>query len=136
MISRRRILLSGGLWVAGLVFGYPHRVPAGQEAAEILMTSDYAGGRVGFDPIGLLVRPGQTIRWINAGDNVHSSTAYHPQYFQRPLRIPATAVPWDSGILLKRGDRFEVKLTVEGIYDCYCAPPRGGRDGGPYHRCK
>ena len=37
------------------------------------------GSHVWFDPIGLLVRPGQTVRWTNReAGNVAHATAYHP----------------------------------------------------------
>src|SRR5207248_347887 len=38
------------------------------------------------------------------------------------LRIPEAAIPWDSGFLVNRGDHFEVRLTVPGVYDYYCQP--------------
>lgn len=36
--------------------------------------------------------------------------------------IPEAAIPWDSGFLVNRGDHFEVRLTVPGVYDYYCQP--------------
>ena len=44
---------------------------------EIAMRSDTAGSTVWFDPIGVLVAPGATIRWV-VKENVHTTTAYHP----------------------------------------------------------
>jgi len=38
------------------------------------------------------------------------------------LRILATASPWNSGYLINAGDSYEVRLTVEGIYDYCCIP--------------
>jgi len=38
------------------------------------------------------------------------------------LRIPLAALPWNSGYLVNAGDSYEVRLTVEGIYDFYCIP--------------
>lgn len=83
-----------------------------------------------FDPIGLSVEPGTTVRFrIDAGS--HSATAY-------PDRIPARADPFDSGTF-SRG-RFEHTFHAEGTYDYYCIPHRSagmvgrivvGRPGGP-----
>ena len=117
---------------------------APSDAVEIAMKSDPDGAHVWFDPIGLLIRPGQTVRWINGGNgNVHTATAYHPDNGNRALRIPEAAAPWDSGYLVNPGDRFEVTLTVEGTYDYFCAPHEAagmvgriivGRPGGPGSR--
>src|ERR1043166_6001394 len=87
----------------------------------VKMRSDALGSRVWFDPIGLYVEPGATVRWI-VRENVHTTTAYHPQNDHHPLRMPESAVAWDSGFLVHPGDHFEVTLTVPGVYDYYCMP--------------
>ena len=88
---------------------------------EIRLRSDTLGTKVRFDPIGVLIEPGQTVRWVNES-NVHTSTAYHPDNDGHALRIPEAAEPWDSGYLVEPGDSFEVTLTAPGVYDYYCAP--------------
>lgn len=79
------------------------------------------------------------MRWINA-EHVHTAIAYHPRNDQHSLRIPEKAVPWDSGYLRAPGQRFEVTLRVEGVYDYFCTPHEGlgmvgrivvGKPGGP-----
>jgi len=85
------------------------------------MRSDAQGSRVWFDPVGLYVEPGATVRWI-VRENVHTATAYHPRNDNHPLRIPESAVPWDSGFLVHPGDHFDVTLSVPGVYDYYCMP--------------
>ncbi|MGH7619017.1 MAG: plastocyanin/azurin family copper-binding protein, partial [Gemmatimonadaceae bacterium] len=85
------------------------------------MRSDVLGSRVWFDPIGLLVAPGTTVRWI-VQENVHTTTAYHPRNGNHALRIPKGAVPWDSGVLVHPRDHFDVTLTVPGVYDYFCQP--------------
>jgi plastocyanin len=85
------------------------------------MRSDGLGSQVWFDPIGLYVEPGTTVRWI-VRDNVHTTTAYHPDNDRHSLRIPEGATPWDSGFLVNPGDHFDVRLTVPGVYDYYCMP--------------
>jgi hypothetical protein len=52
---------------------------------------------------------------------VHTTSAYSPKNGNHSLRIPKEAQPWASDFLLP-GQRFEVRLTTEGVYDYYCAP--------------
>ena len=103
------------------------------------MRSREKGAHVAFDPIGVLVQPGTTIRWIVEAD-VHTTTAYHPSNDSHPLRIPQDAQPWTSDYLINPGNSFEVTLTVEGVYDYYCLPHEEagmvgrivvGKPGGP-----
>jgi plastocyanin len=124
--SRREFLKAGGLALAGLGiaprFGTLLLASPGPKLIE--MRSDALGSRVWFDPIGLYVQPGTTVRWI-ARENVHTTTAYHPKNDHHPLRIPDGAAPWDSGFLVKPGATFDVTLTVPGVYDYYCIPHEG-----------
>lgn len=123
MPTRRHILRAGGGLAAG--FFLPAgliRASAADDVVEIHMQGRPDGSAVWFDPIGLLVRPGQTIRWINSDPgNSHTATAYHPRNDDRPLRIPETAQPWNSDYLLPN-EHFDVTLTVEGVYDYFCIP--------------
>lgn len=115
MIFTRRTLLVGA--AAALA------TPAGAEApVEIVMQGSGDGTHVWFDPVGVLVAPGRTLRWVNReAGNVHTATAYHPANFDRPQRIPAAAGAWDSDYLMP-GESFEVTLTEPGVYDYYCVP--------------
>jgi plastocyanin len=120
-LSRRAVLRAGGLMLAGLAAPAVVRPAQARGVVEIRLRSDALGTKVGFDPIGLLIEPGQTVRWVNEA-NVHTSTAYHPDNDDHALRIPEAAEPWDSGYLIEPGDQFEVTLTVPGVYDYFCAP--------------
>jgi plastocyanin len=132
--SRRDFLRAGGLTLAALglasrdaAAGVLSRFtrPGVRAPLEIIeMRSDDAGSEVWFDPIGVHVDPGTTIRWI-VRQNVHTTTAYHPRNGKHPLRIPERAQPWDSGYLVNPGDHFDVTLTVPGVYDYYCMPHEG-----------
>lgn len=119
-LTRREWLQSGGYVLAGLLLPWP-AVPAGPPTAEIRLRSSADGGRVWFDPVGLWVARGTTVRWVNEA-NVHTATAYHPANDNHALRIPRRAAPWDSGYLVNPGDSFEATLTEPGVYDYYCAP--------------
>jgi plastocyanin len=82
-------------------------------------------GRTFFDPAGLHIAPGDTVRWVQMS-GYHSISAYHPKNDNHELRIPQSAQPWDSDILLvqspKRGSTFEQVFTVPGVYDYFCKP--------------
>ena len=139
LLGRRAVLRAGGLVLAGLAAPAGFRSVRAGDMVEIRLRSDTLGTKVWYDPIGLLVEPGQTVRWVNES-NVHTSTAYHPANGGHALRIPKAAEPWDSGYLVEPGDRFEVTLTVPGVYDYFCAPHAVagmvgriivGRPGGP-----
>src|SRR3954447_8321611 len=135
-MRRRRLLAGGGLLLAAPALRPARAAPS---VVEVRLRSDPDGARVGFDPIGLKVAPGTRIRWMVEAD-VHTTTAYHPDNDHHPLRIPEAAEPWDSGYLVDPGQAFEVTLTVEGVYDYFCAPHEMagmvgriivGRPGGP-----
>ncbi|MCL4674701.1 MAG: hypothetical protein KJZ59_01415 [Pararhodobacter sp.] len=118
-LARRRVLALGGGILATLTM--PSIVRAGPlEVIEMRGTA--RGERVWFRPHGLAVALGATIRFVNRDPgNSHTSTAYHPDNFDRRRRIPQAARPWDSDFLLP-DDSFEVTLTVPGVYDYYCIP--------------
>ena len=119
--SRREFVKAGGLAVAGFALLPNRRLFSASAPAIVEMRSDASGSRVWFDPIGLYVAPGTTVRWI-VRENVHTTTAYHPRNDHHSLRIPEHAKPWDSGFLVNPGAHFEVTLDVPGVYDYYCAP--------------
>jgi len=109
-----------GLLVALLV-----AVPASAATFEVRAVMSKDGAQVYFDPVGLRIQPGDTVRWIQV-NGYHSVTAYHPANGDRELRIPERAEPWDSGILLAeypaKGSTFEHRFTIPGVYDYLCTP--------------
>ena len=132
MATRREFLRAGGWTLAGLaaagvdprLAGARVRSLLGARAGrvvEIRMRSDARGSRVWFDPLGVRISPGTTVRWVLEA-NVHSTTAYHPDNGSWAPRIPAGARPWDSGILTEPGHTFEHRLDAPGVYDYYCIP--------------
>jgi plastocyanin len=120
MITRRELLWGGGSLAVAFLAGSRSIVVTADDVVAIEMKSDVQGSHVSFDPIGVLVRSGQTVRWTCAS-NVHTASAYHPKNGGHSLRIPDGAEPWDSKYLLP-GQTFEVTLTVEGVYDYFCLP--------------
>src|SRR3954462_13315901 len=89
MSTRRHVLRIGGgrLLPRSLL---PRSADAA-EAVEIRMQGNADGSKVWFDPIGVLVQPGQTICWTNRDPgNAHTTTAYH-------LRILVTSIAFRRG---------------------------------------
>jgi plastocyanin len=118
--TRRKVLAMGGGMAAALSL---LKAPAGAAGVvEIGMEGRGDGSRVWFDPIGVLIEPGQTVRWVNRdAGNAHTTTAYHSGNFGKPRRIPAAAAAWNSDYLLPE-EVFEVTLTEPGVYDYFCVP--------------
>lgn len=117
ILTRRRMLEAGGGILAALLAR-----TAAASPIEIVMQGKTDGSHVWFDPVGLHLRPGQTVRWINRDrGNSHTVTSYHPEIFERPLRIPAKAKPWNSDYLLP-DETFSLRFDEEGVYDYYCVP--------------
>ncbi|MDY6780855.1 MAG: plastocyanin/azurin family copper-binding protein, partial [Halobacteria archaeon] len=93
---------------------------------EVSMTSENI-----FDPIGLHIQPGDTVKWVNNG-GVHSSHSYDD-------RIPEGASTWASGTY-SEGESWSHTFETEGTYDYYCTPHKSlgmvgrivvGKPGGP-----
>lgn len=127
-VTRRRMLGMGGGLVAALSLA--PLAGRGADAVEIVMDGRRDGSRVWFDPVGLRIAPGQTVRWVNRdAGNAHTATAYHPDNGGRPRRIPDGVPPWDSDYLLP-GETFAVTLEMPGVYDYFCVPhERAGMAG-------
>ncbi|HXJ81443.1 MAG TPA: plastocyanin/azurin family copper-binding protein [Candidatus Methylomirabilis sp.] len=118
MLPRRRFMGTVGLALAS--FAVPRRLHAA-DIIEIRMRNDASRVKSWYEPIGILIKPGQTVRWILDMD-VHSSAAYHPKNAMHSLRIPEQAQPWDSGLMTTKGAHFDHTFTVEGVYDYFCLP--------------
>ncbi|MFP4175145.1 MAG: plastocyanin/azurin family copper-binding protein [Halobacteriales archaeon] len=105
---------------------------------EVEMVTD--GSEYYFDPIGLHVEPGDTVRWVNV-EGSHSSTAYEEgNGGAEETRIPEGAEAWNSDTLSEQGATFEYTFEEEGTYDYFCIPHKTlgmigrivcGEPGGP-----
>jgi len=120
IVTRRRVIGSGVGLIAALSIAPFADAAAG--TIEVTMRGKGGGSTVWFDPLGIHVLPGQTIRWTNRDPgNSHTVTTYHPAVLHRPRRIPKRATPWNSDYLLP-GESFSLTLTEAGVYDYYCVP--------------
>ena len=121
MTLTRREILGAGVGLAAAL-SLSSLAVSGGEMIEVKMQGRDDGSHVWFDPIGILIKPGQTIRWTNLNPgNSHTTTAYNPTNFKRPLRMPKAAKSWDSDYLLP-DESFSVTFTEQGVYDYYCIP--------------
>jgi plastocyanin len=142
-VTRREML--GGLALAA---AWPAWSSA-QEPVTIRLAVNYPNGQYYFDPVGVFVPVGGTVRWqfpfrggIGALMGITIS-AFHPANDNHELRIPEQAQPFDSGPMNKAVDgfiRFDHTFTVEGTYDYFSASHEVlgmvgrivvGRPGGP-----
>jgi plastocyanin len=107
---------------AAVLLGAPVAATAATVEVKLVQTPE---GRTYFDPSGIHIDRGDTVRWVQIS-GFHSITAYHPSNDHHELRIPSSAKPWDSDILLeeypKTGSTFEHTFTVDGVYDYFCKP--------------
>ena len=120
-VSRRRLLQ--GLLGAGLLW-----LPACKRAftqaqvaphTYVVEMKDFF-----YDPIGLYLRRGDTVVWLEAREQVktrHTATAYHPA-FDKKLRIPEGAAPWNSGFFEQIGQTWSYTFNDVGIHDYFCIP--------------
>lgn len=121
VVAFREALLAACLASAASL-GAPALATGATVEVRLIQTS---AGETFFSPAGVHIAPGDTIRWVQI-NGFHSVTAYHPTNDNHELRIPASAKPWDSDVLLgtypKSGATFEQVFTVQGVYDYFCKP--------------
>jgi plastocyanin len=126
-MNRREALKLSGMGMVALflpTLQRSARAAADSKVVEIKIISNYNSGQVYFDPIGVFIEKGQTIRWVSSqlGNSVF---AFHPDNDNHELRIPETAKSFNSGKFplmrsaWKNMNRFEWTFDVEGTYDYY-----------------
>jgi len=112
---------------------------SGGKTHTVQMASE--NGQEIFDPIGLKVEPGDTVKWVIKSGS-HSSTSYSPgnPSDNGADLIPKGAKSWNSGVLSGTGSSFSYTFEKEGTYDYYCIPHKQlgmvgrivcGKPGGP-----
>jgi len=142
-VSRRTLIAALGAGVLAL----PRQGFA--QAAVVRIGLAFPRGQYFFDPAGIWVARGGTVRWefaFNGGVGALmgvSVTAFHPANENHELRIPDSAKPFDSGPMNKAADgfiRFDQTFDVEGTYDYFSITHESigmvgrvvvGRPGGP-----
>jgi plastocyanin len=111
-IDRRDFLLaSTGLYLTA------SQLHAQTIVHEVKIVLNYDRGLWYYDPVGLYIEPGDTVRW-QALRWTPTVTSFHPDIDNHELRIPEGAEPFDSGMLAAM-QIWEKTFTVEGTYDYY-----------------
>ena len=72
-----------------------------------------------FEPVGLHVRPGDTVVFVASSPH-HTATAYHAQHV-KSHRVPEGVEPFSSPVV-PVGDTWSYTFTVPGTYDVWCGP--------------
>ncbi|WP_049900291.1 cupredoxin domain-containing protein [Halococcus agarilyticus] len=86
---------------------------------QALISQGEGGAGFFFEPTGLYVEPGDTVKFTMATPH-HNVVAYHPQFgYQR--RIPRLVPPF-SGPLLPQGGYWLYTFEKPGVYEMNCAP--------------
>lgn len=90
-------------------------LPADTLTVKVMGTSEDAR----FEPAVLQLEVGDVIRFVII-EGLHTVTAYHPDN-RRPLRMPESAVSFDSGMLTE-GESWTLRIKEAGVYDYFCIP--------------
>ena len=86
---------------------------------QMLFQEGENGPELYFEPVGLLVQPGDTVRFVAATAH-HNVVAYHAQQ-GKSQRVPEGVPPFSSPTL-PVGDTWDYIFDIEGTYDLWCAP--------------
>lgn len=108
--------------------------PATPKTVEIEMHADLANNLYYFDPIGVKINPGDTVRWVNKSENMpHNAQSVDG-------KIPAGAEPFTGPMLTTVGETYEHTFTTPGTHVYFCLPHQAlgmygvivvGEPGGP-----
>ena len=94
-----------------------------QETHEVRMIIEPVAGsplpQFYFEPAGLYVEPGDTVRFLAESPH-HTVTAYHPLQ-GKPQRVPDGVEPFSSP-MVPVGESWEYTFEVPGVYDVWCGP--------------
>lgn len=125
--------------LAALALGFG--VAAAQTDHQVLMHIEEVHDRplplFYFEPVGLLVQPGDTVTFVAASPH-HTATAYHGQHV-KSHRVPEGVEPFSSPVV-PVGQTWSYTFTIPGTYDVWCGPHEAygmamrivvGEPGGP-----
>ncbi|WP_404379530.1 plastocyanin/azurin family copper-binding protein [Caenispirillum salinarum] len=107
----------GKIAVLAFATAFTAAVPAVAAETVVEMTN-----RLNYTPETVAVSAGDTVRWNNTSDLVHTVTA-DPAKASDPahVRLPDGAEPFDSGSV-QAGGSYSHTFTVPGEYTYFCIP--------------
>jgi len=88
---------------------------AGSHNHVINVMSDEAAGRMYFEPKVLVINPGDTVTWVNRGDEEHDIITFPDGY-------PEGAEAFQSPLFKHAGEQWSHVFTTAGTYEYHCLP--------------
>ena len=116
-LTRRRFLSSTALSLFGSQWIFAGSQASDDTPRTLRSLSRFSDSLWCFDPVGLHVEPGETIRFIGTRTGITTMTAYHPENENHELRIPEGAQPFDLGY--PEEAFFDWRFETEGTYDYF-----------------
>jgi plastocyanin len=113
--NKKKLLLFDGLLVAGvLTLGCAMPTFAGEVEVKMFDTP------AKYVPDPVKVKVGDTVKWVNKGETVHTATA-DPSQAPDPsyASVPKGAENFDSGYM-NAGDTWSYTFKVPGTYKYFC----------------
>jgi plastocyanin len=102
---------------AGLLLGLAPSDPPAEPAVVVGMTNTMT-----YTPDTVRVQVGETVRWKNSSDVMHTVTADPGEAFaDESVRLPDGASPFNSGTLTP-SQTFEHTFETAGTYRYFCIP--------------
>src|SRR5262249_43151196 len=88
---------------------------AGSHNYVVNVMSDEAAGRMYFEPKVLVINPGDTVTWINSGEEEHDIITFPDGY-------PQGADAFQSPLFKHAGEQWSHVFTTAGTYEYHCLP--------------
>jgi pseudoazurin len=88
---------------------------AGGRNHVVSVVSDEAAGRMYFEPKVLVINPGDTVTWINRGDEEHDIITFPDGY-------PEGTDAFQSLLFEHAGEQWSHLFVKEGTYEYHCLP--------------
>jgi plastocyanin len=117
MLLTRKLQLLGAMIVAGGVMLGVSRLASTETVVVKVRMFDTPAK---FDPDPVKIKVGDTVKWSNKGDTVHTATT-DPAQAPDPsfASVPKGAETFDSGFL-NSGDDYSYTFKVPGVYHYFC----------------
>lgn len=91
----------------------PRAAQAEEHIVQII--SDLDSMRFTFEPRIVIIKPGDTVTWVNQEAIDHNIVTY-------PDGFPAGATGFESPYLAEKGERWSHTFTLGGSYEYHCIP--------------
>lgn len=86
---------------------------AGEHIVRIV--SDYDNLRMAFEPKLIIIKPGDTVTWVNEVEEEHNVVSY-------PDGFPKGEKPFASQMMQKKNEKWSYTFRTKGTYEYHCIP--------------